>query len=208
MITLPPASEATTVIVVEAFTPAVKVFCATDKAIDAASPATPSVTEKGAPAEICWTADPVPSTAPVAFAPAYNVAVKVSVPTGAATPIEHVRPLSVAPHCGDDAVTSATTGCAMPLTEIDTDIADGDRNSGRFARAAGAVAFGKISTRFPRAAEPCGVAVEPPPLHAPSPQSALRASVRWRPRIVIWASFGLRRPGRRRDRGGRGLRGW
>ncbi len=79
---------------------------------------------------------------------------KSELPTGALTVTVHVRPAPAAVQFGEFAATLAITEAATPVTAIETDAVDGDKNCGRFRDAeddvADVAAAGNVIATVPR----------------------------------------------------------
>ena len=94
---------------------------------------------------------------------------KIESPTGALTVTVHERPAPAAVQFGEFAATLAITGAATPVTAIETDAVDGDKNCGRFRDAddgAAVAAAENVIATVPRS----NACAATPPDDAPSPE--------------------------------------
>jgi hypothetical protein len=94
--------------------------------------------------------------------------VKIELPTGALTVTVHARPAPAAVQFGEFAATLAITGAATPVTAIETDAVDGDKNCGRRRDADDddATTGGNVIATVPRS----NACVAAPPDDAPPPE--------------------------------------
>lgn len=92
---------------------------------------------------------------------------KIELPTGALTVTVHARPAPAAVQFGEFAATLAITGAATPVTAIETDAVDGDKNCGRRRDADDDVTTGgNVIATVPRS----NACVAAPPDDAPPPE--------------------------------------